>query len=132
LGRIGYAREIGGEIEKVEDDLEMEMRGPSAVFKASANAGKGLATGDAIAGAQGRERFAGKMTVKGEKCRSISRLVFEDDDRAVIERGAIVGKGVDSGVEWGGYGCSGISEKVDTEMNGSALVGGIGTGEKQG
>ncbi len=56
LGGKGNARKIGGEVEKIENDLEVKMGRPAAVFGSSADAGEKLAAGDAVANAQWGER----------------------------------------------------------------------------
>ena len=58
-------------------------------------------------------------------------MVFEDYYGAVVEEGSVVRYGVDGGVEGGGDGSAGVGEEVDTEMDGAALVGGIGGAGKK-
>ena len=48
LGGKGDTGKIGGEIEQIENDLEMKMGSPAAVFGYCADASEGLAAGDAI------------------------------------------------------------------------------------
>ena len=49
LRRKSDTRKIGGEIEKIKNDLKMEVRGPATIFGGVANAGERLATRYGIA-----------------------------------------------------------------------------------
>ena len=49
MRRKGDTRKIGGEIEKVQNDLKMEVRRPPTIFRGVANAGENLAARDGIA-----------------------------------------------------------------------------------
>ncbi len=49
LGSEGDAREIGVEVEQVEDELEMEMRRPTAIFMDGAEGGEFFSASDGLA-----------------------------------------------------------------------------------
>ena len=65
------------------------------------------------------------MAVEREEWDTVRGLMFENDDWAVIEGGAIIGKGVDCGVEGRGDGSTGRSKEIEAEVDGAALVRGI-------
>jgi hypothetical protein len=50
LGVEGNAGKIGGEIEQVENDLEVKMGSPATIFGGSTDAGERLTTGNGMAG----------------------------------------------------------------------------------
>ena len=53
LERISDALKIGGEIEEVQNELKMEMRGPATIFGGFPNTGETLAARDGIAYVEG-------------------------------------------------------------------------------
>ena len=121
LGGESYTGKIRGTIEKVENDLKMNMRRPAAIFPGVADVSKNLATGDVLANFQRRKRSGGEMAVKSEEVEAGGRGVAKYDDGAVIERRGIVCQRVDRGVERGGNGIAGCDEQIEAEMNGAAL-----------
>jgi len=72
------------------------------------------------------------MTIKGEEFEAVACPMFQDDDGPVIKRSTIVGEGIEGAFERGRNGSSGINEKIDAEMNGAALIGGVGATRKEG
>ena len=67
MGGKAYAGEIGAEVEKIENDLEVEMRRPAAIFVWMANGGEGLSGGDELAGLESGEGGGGEVAVEGEE-----------------------------------------------------------------
>ena len=122
LGGKGDAGKIGGAIEKVEDDLKMEMRRPAAIFASVADVRKDFATGNALTNFQRRKRRSGEMAIESEEFDARCRRVVKDDDGAVIERRGIIGDRVDGRVKRGSNGRAGSNDKVDAEMHCAALV----------
>ena len=125
LRNESYPREIGREVEQVENDLEMQVRGPAPIFGNCAHRGEGLGLPNVLADVQFCERFAGKMAVEGEEFRGDLGLMSKDDDGAIVLRGSIVGEGVNGGVKRSGNERAGFNEQVNAEMDGAALVCGI-------
>jgi hypothetical protein len=125
LGGKGNTGKIGGAIEKVENDLEMEMRRPAAIFSGVANVREDFAAGDALAGLERGESSSGKVAVEREEFDGGSRRVMKDDDGTVVEWRVIVRERMNCGIERGGNGSTGFGEKIDAEMDGAALGEGI-------
>ena len=60
-----------------------------------------MATREPIADVESGERFAREMTVEGEELEAVFDVMFKDDHGTVVEKGLIIGEGVDGGVEGG-------------------------------
>jgi hypothetical protein len=118
-------------IEKIENDLEVEMSRPAAVFVGVADVCKDFASGDALASFERRERRRGKVTVKGEELDAGRGRVMKDDDGTVIEGCGIVGERVDRGIEGGGDGRARLCEEIDAKVDGATFIERIGAASKE-
>ena len=76
--------EVPVETEKVEDDLDVDVRPPVAVRGRRADRGEGLAGPDGLSGLEAGDRVRIEMAVEREELRAGRRLVAEDDQRAVV------------------------------------------------
>jgi hypothetical protein len=127
----GNARKIGGAIEKVENDLKVEMRGPAAIFSCVADVCEDFATGNALVALEGRESFGGQMAVEGEEVEAGERVVVKDDNRTKVERCAIVREGMDGGGERRANRRARCHEEIDTEMDSAAFGERVAVAAKQ-
>src|SRR5262249_4045654 len=103
----------------------MQVRGPAAVFCNGAHASKFFAARDALTDFEFVERLRGQMAIEGEEFVSVAILVAQNYERAVIEGIGIVRKDVDNSVEWRAQRRAWLYEKIDAQVDGSPLCGGI-------
>ncbi len=99
LRRVGHAGKIRAKIQQIENDLEMKMRRPTAVFRGCSHAGKFLTVPDVLTGFESVERLRGQMSVEREKFRAVVRFMPQNHHRAVIQRSGIVRQNVNHSVK---------------------------------
>ena len=62
------------------------------------------------------------MAVEREEFETIASFTLEDHNRSVIERGAIVSKCKNCGIEWGSDRSAGISKQIDAKVNSASFI----------
>lgn len=80
----GDAGEIGVEVEQVEDELEVEVRRPAAIFLHGAEGGEFFSAGDGLADLQLLQSCDREVAVEGEESFRAGKFMFEDDDGTVV------------------------------------------------
>src|SRR5262245_58049957 len=73
----------------IENDLEMQVRNPAAVFPAGAQVGDLLAGHERCAGLETLQAVAAEVAIERMEFQARSRRVLEDDGRAVIALGLV-------------------------------------------
>ena len=105
-GGGGDAGEVPVETEKVQDDLDVDVRPPIAVRGRGADGREGLAGPEGRSGHEAGDRIPVEMSVEREEFLSGGDGVAEDDQRPVVLGRGVVGDGVDGSVERGAHGAS--------------------------
>ena len=87
-------------IQKVDNNLEVKVRRPAAIFVDVADAGELVSARNALPHLEGVKGISGEVAVKCEKFEAIARCVTKNDERAVIERRCVYCDDVDYAIKW--------------------------------
>ncbi len=93
------AGEVGAEAQDIGDELEVQMRRPSAVHCGRTERRDLVARAHRASDLEIIERLPAQVSVQREELRAVLRLVAEHDHGAVVERLPVVGEGVDHSVQ---------------------------------
>src|SRR5580692_2058345 len=96
---MGHAGKIGAVIEQINDDLEMQVRHPAAVFVYVADVGEWLAARDALSGLQCIKRLEGQVAIEREEFKAVARGVTKNNERPVIQGRSVDRDSMDDAVE---------------------------------
>ena len=86
-------------VQQVNDDLEMKVRRPAAVFVDVADAGELLSARDALAYLERVKGFSREVAVEREKFQTVAGGMAKNHKRAVVERRSVDRDGVDDAIK---------------------------------
>src|SRR5437016_9914262 len=101
LRSVGNARKIGAEFEQIEDDLEMNVWHPSAVFICRAHSRKFFSAPNVLAGFHRSKGFFRQVAIQCEEFLSVASFVPQNHERSVVLRFGIISGDVDHAIQWG-------------------------------
>ena len=111
------AWEIGAQPHQVRDDLDVQVRRPSAVYLGSPQRRHTSAPRDRLADRQSNERVPAQMPIEREELDPRLRRVPQDDDRPIVQRATIVRESVDDAIERRVDRRAGVRKEVDAQMD---------------
>ena len=113
----GHAGKVAVQVQRIDDELQVEVGRPAAVDRRGAQRGDLLSGGDGLADGDHGERFAAQVTVEREERRPVAGGVAQQDDRAVILGRLVVGHGVDDAGQRGKDGAAGRCKEVEPQVH---------------
>src|SRR5262245_24657802 len=131
LARPADAGEIAIGIEQIGDDLEVQVRRPSAVFDGRTEAGDLFAFRYGAAYAQTFQRLRDKVAVGRAARAAPRRPVSQDDHVAVIERRGVVCERIYLAFDRREDRRARFGKKIDAQMNRASLAGQSAAGLEQ-
>ena len=122
LPRGAGARKISGIIEKVRNDLDVQMRRPMAVDGRVPDRPNASTLGDGHACRQPLQRLLIEMTIQSEKLACAADCMPEDDSRPVIERPGVVAEAVHGAFQRGKHRGPHLHEEINAQVDRAPLV----------
>jgi hypothetical protein len=129
--RVTDARKIAIGIEQISDDLEVQMRRPSAVFAGRAEAGDLFALRYCLAYAQTFELLRAQMAIERIERVAARPPMFQDNHVAVIERRGVAGERMSLALNRREGRSARFGEKIDAQMIRATLAGHSAAGQEQ-
>src|SRR5262245_4568032 len=131
LAREADAGKIAIGIERISNDLEVQVRRPSAVFTGRAEAGDLFAFRYGAAHAQPFERLRAQVAIEREEGLAACRPVFQDNHVAIIERRGVVCERVQLAFNRREDRRARFCKKIDAQVNRASLAAQFAAGREE-